>query len=308
MRPPMRRGVLASLLLVTLVVEQAVWAQADPADLALQRGREAVALYEQGQWAEALLLFREADALYHSPVLTLYAARSLRHLGRLMEASRLYAVLAHETIADGAPTPWKEAQADGAAEARALEAELPSLLVRAAPASPSLRATLDGKPLILGEVTRVDPGPHVVVVIDGARTKTEQPTLRPRDKLELTVDISPPAAAPVSAFRVAGIVGVSLGGAALVGGAVLGGLALSKSNETRASLPERCSENGSCPIDQREQIEQSFEGVYPLAHASDGLLISGGVTAAAGIVLLIVDPDARSGVTAAPGGGLSIRF
>lgn len=299
---------LVTLLLVTLLDRRVAWAQADPADLALQRGREGVALYEQGQWQEALALFREADALYHSPVLTLYAARSLRNLGRLLDSSRMYAVLAHETISDDAPPPWKRAQADGAAEARALDAELPRLLVRARPVAPGLRATLDGKPLELGEATRVDPGEHVIEVFDGPRTRREKLTIRPGEKRELAIDMAPPAAPPVSAFRVAGIVSASVGGGALIGGAILGGLALSKSSAAQAALPERCSEDGRCPIDQRAEIERSFEEVYPLAHASDGLFIAGGVAAAAGIVLLIVDPHARSGVTVGSRGTLSVRW
>src|ERR1051325_10238960 len=104
---------------------------------AVSRGNEAIALFESGHWTEALARFREAEALYHSPVFVLYAARSLKNAGELQQARESYRRLLDETLAPEAPEAWKRAQSDGRAELAALEASLqPQPVLASSPPPP----------------------------------------------------------------------------------------------------------------------------------------------------------------------------
>ena len=65
-------------------------AQPDAGDgkRAVELGKEAKAAYEQGRWSEALEKFKQADAIVHSPVFTLYVARTERQGEHLLLRAR----------------------------------------------------------------------------------------------------------------------------------------------------------------------------------------------------------------------------
>lgn len=284
-------------------------AQASPSagDVAIQKGREGVALFERGQWRESLALFREADALFHSPVLTLYSARAERNLGNLVEAAELYRALARETIREDSPAIWAKAQSDGAAELAELEADIPSLTVALLGASKSAAVSVDGRSVEVGAPARLNPGAHRVVAVDGARTLTRSVTLTRGQPIQtVTLDLRVPAspALPVSVpssdgWQNFGIVLTVVGGASLVAGGVLGGIALEEAAAAEARLPVTCTSDGRCLSKDRTAVEESYASSQTFAAVSDGLLIGGGVLAATGIILLIVDPDGGSTVSAA---------
>lgn len=119
----MQRAYLIALIAGLVLLARTATAQ-EPAESAgtraVARGNEGIALYEAGDYAAALARFREADALYHSPVLVLYAARSARNLGDLEQARQTYQRLLDEPIAPNAPDTWRLAQSDARTELAAL--------------------------------------------------------------------------------------------------------------------------------------------------------------------------------------------
>jgi hypothetical protein len=285
-------------------------AEPDPAELAIAKGREGVTLYEAGEWARALALFEEAEGLYHSPVLVLYAARSHTHLGHLVAAKKLYRSLADERIAPGSPSSWQKAQIDGAAELKAIDADIPRLTVEIAGGTSAARATVDDVAVALGTPIEVDPGPHRVDIVDGATRRSRKITLRRGESSRASFDLAPPVEPTVDEgigpWRVFGIVLTTVGGASLVAGGVVGGLALAESSSAKDDLPETCTPDRSCLASDEAAIEASFDTAYTMASAADGLLIGGGIAAAAGILVLILDPDASAPPSSA--GGVTIRF
>lgn len=334
---PRSRGELRAWGRLAAWTAVALWALSSPAraqpadpapnaaDLAIQKGRSGVELYQRGEWEKALSLFREADALYHSPVLVLYAARSQRNLGNLMEANSLYQAVTKEAMGETAPTTWRQAQIDGAAELTALQAEIPRVTVVVEGRTRATRATIDGSAIPPGVPTEWNPGEHRIVVVDGERTLSKTVTLwrgevqrvpfdlavvkanpEPRPKPVLPLDGGGPRP-----FRTVGIALTAVGSASLVAGGIFGGLALDKASAASAGLPPSCTAERSCPSFEKPIIEASFQPAYAFASAADGLLIGGGVAAAAGILLLILDPDRKAAPphAASPGiGALQFHF
>lgn len=100
-------------------------ARAQPADTerAIDAGRAAARLYEEGKWAEAYARFEEADRAAHSVVFVLYMARCQRALGDRAAAQALLERIATETLPADAPEPMRRAQADAASELAALREE-----------------------------------------------------------------------------------------------------------------------------------------------------------------------------------------
>lgn len=89
-----------------------------------------------------------------------------------------------------------------------------------------------------------------------------------------------------SLLRPLGFVGAGLGAALLVGGGVTGGLALKKDGELDDDCPEGVCYSGSYDLlDRRDR----------LATASTALFVAGGVVAAAGAVMLILDATRGEG-------------
>jgi tetratricopeptide (TPR) repeat protein len=127
--------VLSWLSAAKLVAQPPSDPQSESGRAAIERGHEAVSLFERGDWQGALARFQEAEALYHSPVFVLFSARCLRHMGELDQARFAYLRLVDEPLDAGVPEPWKQAQADGRAELTSLEQAL-----AAAPSPPEQTA------------------------------------------------------------------------------------------------------------------------------------------------------------------------
>ncbi len=303
---------LACLVTLTLAAPAPLFAQEAPTTSegtsAIEKGREGVALYEQGKWQEALERFSEADRLYHSPVFVLYSARSLRNLGRLLEARAVLRRLVDEKLDDAAPDAWKEAQGDARAELSALEPEIPSVIVIAEGASPGTVIAIDDKPVLAGKPIELDPGQHRLLASDGKRQRTVDFSVA-RGAREQTVvaKFSPPAPAarptkPVPPAPeperargpyVPGLVIAGAGGVALITGGVVGTLAMIKADQARDDLPASCRDT-TCPLSTKSDVEASLEPSRDLATAADVLLISGAALAAVGIALWLIDPRAEA--------------
>src|SRR5262245_48814497 len=75
-------------------------------------GAEAVKLYDTGYYVAALEKFDAASSLLPTPTLSLYSARCLVKLGRLVEASERYLTATRMTLDKNAPSVMLRAQVD----------------------------------------------------------------------------------------------------------------------------------------------------------------------------------------------------
>lgn len=251
---------------------------------------EGLALFEKGQWTEALDRFERAGSLVRAPTMGLMAARSLVKLGRLVEASERYLGVTRMELDAGASDAFRKAQVDAGKEREALQARIPSLHLTVGGAGDA-SVTLDGKPLpaaLVGAAFPVDPGPHVVVVTRDRTSKTERFQLREGEerRLAITLDVAPP---PTSGLKVAGIAGVALGGAGLVVGAVAGGIALSTNSELAAVCKP------GCPPSEKDKLA-GYETTKALT--TSGLVV-GGVLLGAGALMIGLAPSSPSSGRAA---------
>lgn len=263
-----------------------------PGDQAIQKGQEALALFERGKWADAARTFEEADRLFHSPVFILYQARSERNLGHLREAKRVFSVLSSELLGPSAPSQWRDAQLEGAKELGDLELTAPRLLLEVEGGAAGVRATVDGVPVDIGVASLQDPGEHRIRVTRGAVELDRTITLHlSRPVVREVFRFFPDAvASKIDPWLVVGATLTSLGGASLIVGATMGGLALQKSAEAKLDLPLTCSADLHCREGDEAVVDAHFRTTYQFASAADGLLVSGALLAVAGIVILIVDP------------------
>jgi hypothetical protein len=290
---------------------------------AIELGNEGVALYEQGKWAEALARFREAESYHHSPVFVLYAARSLRNAGRLLDARAVLWRLVSETLEASAPASWKEARAHGRVELDALEESIPSVVISIMDGSPATRVLIGDRPVAAGEPIELDPGVHRLIARDSGRTQVATFTLAPGARSERVVVRLTPIANPSrsrSADRVVadgkegvylpGVVVAATGGAAMLTGAVIGVLALRKKSDAEAALPASCA-GRTCPRSRQIEIEERVRAARNLGTVADMLLIGGAAAVATGAALLLFNggdgPAVRAGVSSREG-LVGVRF
>lgn len=304
----------ATLATGTLLSAPAAYAQdPSPQDLASAReiGKQAVSDYKDGKYSEALDGFTRAHQLVHLSTTGLWRARSLAHLGRLVEASEQYLEVRRMKLDDKASDTHRKALDEAAAERKALLKRIPRLTIDVGgPLPDDVTVTLDGAPVsaaLVGAPQLVDPGKHAVVIRRGeadksydielaekqnerlkaelppAPTKTPTPVLAPGPTPTPTPTPTPEPGGEEAGGSVLGPVGwtlVGLGGAGLIAGAVTGGLALDRNSTLEAG----CT-NMQCPPDLHDDVD-SFNLLRTMSTAT---FIAGGVLAATGLTLVIVD-------------------
>ncbi|MBN2530772.1 MAG: tetratricopeptide repeat protein [Deltaproteobacteria bacterium] len=137
-------------------------------------------------------------------------------------------------------------------------------------------------------------GAQTVVVEFSSPTEntdaSDETIVQPVIPVDTSVEKDPPTAAPPEEsmttaksdkfrkMRLVGWILTGVGAGTLIGGGVLGGMAISKNND----LKKECG-NDPCP-EKANDVDSNIK----MANASTGLLIGGGVVAAAGTALLIV--------------------
>lgn len=94
---------------------------------------EGVRLQEEKKYAEALVRFETAQKFFDAPTHLLHIAECQVALGRLVEASESYEVLARKTLPAGSPDAFVEAQRQGKTELAPLRARVPTLRVTTKP-------------------------------------------------------------------------------------------------------------------------------------------------------------------------------
>jgi hypothetical protein len=295
---------------------------ASDAARAVEIGNEGIASFEQGRWLDALERFRAAEAHYHSPVFSLYAARSLRNAGRLLEAREAFRQLAGETLPASAPAIWKQAQNDGRNELTAIEAEIPSATISVIGGSSNTVLLLDGRLAQAGRRTELDPGVHRLIARDSGRMTVRDFVLARAAKERIVIRFEglnvPPAATSSSrsaaddtaSARLPGWILVGTGGAAIATGAVFGVLALQRKAEAEESLSAHCAGN-VCPVSRRNEIDARIADARRLGTIADVFLIGGIGVAVAGTGVLIFSatkaPAVQAGVSGR-GGVVRVRF
>ena len=271
-------------------------------------------LVEAERYEEACPKFEASNKLDPSAGTLLNLARCYEMLGKTASAWAAY----NQAITLGRAT-GKPRQVAAAEElVRAIEPKLTKLVVRMADPPPNLRVTRDDVALdvaALGVPIAVDPGDHVIVAEapgfeparghvrvdqEGSTVTFDVPMLEHAASVEAPAPVVPPNTRPVDA--VAGsrteigpifISGVVVGGAGVVSlavGTAFGALTLADA-DTAANDPSlcpsyRCSEKGLAFV----------EDAHTKATVSTALLVSGGIAAATGVVLVLLDWPATAPV------------
>ncbi|HZO12098.1 MAG TPA: hypothetical protein VFB62_02535 [Polyangiaceae bacterium] len=273
---------LALVLLVSPLFAQ----KSASTDEALRRAYEADELFAASKWNEAYEKFASAEAIAHSPVFVVFMGHCRRNAGRLLEAEEIYQRVADETLADNAPTPFRDAQREAERELSAVRAKIPSIVVSVSP--PDAAITIDDKPATAGKAVRLDPGSHVVEAV--RRRKNVRKTVSLREgmqdfqvELEFPADKSAPKEEEGSLAP--GIALLVIGGAGLVLGAITGGIALGLSNEIKTG----CIDD-HCLVSDAEKLDTA----KLLAVISTVGFAVGGAAAVTGTILVIVRPGGES--------------
>lgn len=281
---------------------------AAPSNDALTLGREALELYNQQRWVDSLERFERAEASEHSPVFVLYLARCKRQLGRYVEARDDYDRVLAETLADGAPEPWRNAQRDAEAERPAAADNVALLSIVLPPDAGDATVTVDGHVVPGATLARVeiDPGMRSIKAVrpDGVEATARieaQPGGNHAAELSFPAIAGPPPqpgppppqplpppllaadAVPGPLWPSLVSFGVAAGGLALGIGA--GVTAVSDADALKA----HCFE-GNCPPER----EAERDDVTSIANASTAGFVVAGVAAAAGVTLLVIRPGGTS--------------
>ncbi|MFO0571605.1 MAG: tetratricopeptide repeat protein [Polyangiaceae bacterium] len=287
-----------ALLLVLVLATGSVRAD-DRSTRSVDKANAGLEAYGQGRWDDALRLFREAEALYHSPVYLLYEARTLGRAGRWREAKQHYDRLLAEALPADAPAAFRDARREAQVEYERIDREIPALVVVVKGGSAKTRITVAGLDAKAGRAIELDPGTYEVRARDGnrvARGNVRMVAGRKVTSLELTFPTTAKPEAEKHWNRTGLVFGGVGAGLALVGGAV-GLVALSQAADARDALPESC--NGkTCPASRRGAVEDETRSARTLGTLSTGLFIGAGVAFATGVVLVLTDSDVSSRTSA----------
>lgn len=293
-RRPIRPSWLAALLGLSIALAAPVARAAgeDPQARITARklGAEAVKLYDTGYYAAALEKFDAASSLVPAPTLSLYSARCLVKLGRLVEASERYLAATRMTLEKKAPTVMLRAQVDAAVERDKLLPTIPQVKIEVSgPAGAGVKVLLDGRELpraMLGEKLPVDPGKHVVRAVRADTAIEREVSLAPSETTQILLALPPlpPPPAPITPpLRVAGWVGVGVGAAGLVAFAVNGAIALALGDSL-----------GNDPLCEDNLCDPSLQGkvsAYGATRVPTTVgLVAGVVGLGAGIPLVLLNP------------------
>jgi hypothetical protein len=271
---------------------------------------------------------------------------SMRKAGRLQEALKQLAVCA-------SPTCSSEVNAECTKRIGEVKEALPTVVVRATDSGGNdltdVKVTLDGLPFastLDGRAIPIDPGKHVLRFESAGKPPLERTLLFAEGEKDrrVTVVLGQSGAAPVEPVSVAPVVppssvpatepgpvvapanpsassrgggvrsaGFVVGGVGVAGvivGGILGGLAIAKVSSSKGE----CVPANNCNANTNPAATQDMQTAGTFADASTGLLVGGGVLAAAGVVMVLVGgaPKERAGalwispVVTARGGSLAI--
>ena len=137
---------------------------------ARELARDGVAAYDAGDYQRALDMLKRAHALIPAPSISVYEARCLARLGKLVEAVERYEDTAHAKLDRGAPDAYRQAVVDAVREVEEVRERLPRLKIEVEGRGSELQSMevrLDGKLVpreLVGVPRTVNPGVHRVEV------------------------------------------------------------------------------------------------------------------------------------------------
>jgi hypothetical protein len=313
------RALTAAVCIATLAVSASAQPKS-PTDEARELARQGFAALDAENYKEALAKGAQAEALYHAAVHLLLVGQAQAGLGKLADALTTFEKLAAEPLGDAAPKVFKEAQENGRKRMRELLARVPSLLVAVENADGPATVTVDGQKVDFsnGVAVRMDPGDHTIEVTAAGANPVKQTVKLPEKGGVVRVPIvlnkpnaagtgsasasvsaapsvtSTASAAPTTTAtagpdpgmsRTPAYIAFGAAGAGIIVGAITGGLSLSMTSALKKSCPDN-----SCP-----QSEQgSIDSANTMANVSTATFVIGGVAAAAGVVLMLVDVGPKS--------------
>jgi hypothetical protein len=299
---------------------------AEPSAADKETGR---ALFAQGMaaldahdYAGAERACRGAHAIVKVPTASTCLGRALEGLGRLVESRDVFFEAAHYPAVAGEPKVFTDARTAASAEADALAARIPSLLilVTGPPETAKLRATVDGAAIPADTVRlprKVDPGNHVVDVsapgfrharvevaaVEGQEQRVavsiEPSATEARSSGPLQVEPAIPASAePGNGRKAIALVTGGVGVASVVVGSVFGLVASSKWSSARNDCGGGCGP--AAPAQGEKNTAASDATVSTVA------FVVGGALAAGGVVLYLTAPSGSTtgtGLRIAPSAG-----
>jgi hypothetical protein len=262
-------------------------------DLAVE-GRSA---YAAGDYARARDLFHRAHEMVGAPTLSVYEARALARLGRLVEAIDVYRRTLAKPVDASAPEQFHRALADAGRELADLELRVPTLAISLKGVSAGdsgARVSIDGAvvdPAALGKPTALDPGSHrVELTVEGRSPEVETVTLA--EGVHRTVELGAPQEAPKQAspapahdqegghnstLRTLSYVSLGLGVAGIGTGVVAGIMAGAKHSDAEHGCPNNLCEAGSQGIKDVDAFH-TLRLVSTIGYAVGAAAAIGGVT------------------------------
>lgn len=266
----LRTSIASGLLVASVALgASSAWAQqAQPTGADRNAARElamqGIAANNRQDWPTVLDRFTQAEQRFHAPIHVRYIAVALEHVSppRLAEAVEAWRRLSQETLAPDAPAPFRAAVEEARRELPRVEA--------------LLRASQSGTPSTTPATT-----PNTTPSTPST-TPTTTPSTTPST---VSVQTPPPGGNMVTRtvanpLRTVGFVVAGVGVAALVGGVITGVMANGAYSDLQTSCPNQTCSNAS-DLSQRDTVDT-------LAGMTNGLLIGGGVLAAAGVVMVLV--------------------
>lgn len=277
---------------------------ADPPDDAKTFFAEGRRLRLAGDCAGAVVQFELARKAFPEGLGSLRnIAECQEEMGQTASARRSWWSLRREAMArneeryDG----WKE---DAERAHGRLEAAVPKVVIALEGDTTGVAVTLDGRAVktdLLGEPLERDPGVHHLVVRRGERVLHESDVkLRPAQTETVRVRLPAAQAEPidptqpipepsgVSGLAVGGWIGVGLGAASFIGAGIAAGVRQGALSDLETQCPTY--DTGVCAAgSDADAIASTQDRGTAAATATNALLIVGGVTAAVGVSLLVVD-------------------
>lgn len=276
---------------------------------ARELARDAVSAYDEKNYARALDLIDRAYKLVPAPTISIWQARILAKMQRLIEANERYEITRRTKLPPDAPPAFRAAVSEAGQEVEALRQRIPRIRVKVTGAeanSTSLRVTLDGKPVppeLVGVLRTVDPGVHQLEArVPGIGSAQRRIEVKEGERKDVELELAPvdvggrqqgdqPEAggAGWSARKTWSVVAASIGVAG-VGTGIGFGLA---ANQKHSTLKDSCSGN-SCPPSASGDLD-SFRTDRTISWIGYGVGAAGLATAAV-LVFVVKDRPTRVGV------------
>jgi len=157
--------VLAAMLLLAVPAARAQSAPPPPEVVAAARalGVEGIKLAVAGNCAAAMDKLKRAEQLYHAPTTLARLGECQIQLGKLVAGSETLNRVVRETLPDGAPEAFVQAQERARELLEEFRPKIPQLTVVAAPENVDAKILVDQVPMpsaLLGVARPIDPGTH----------------------------------------------------------------------------------------------------------------------------------------------------